>query len=71
MLGPPNHQQEEPATYTIHGQCLIHHLHTCTYMYAGDFDSVQVTFHNIPAHVLQNFDSKLNSWDQKYTSKSK
>ena len=27
----------------------IYHLHPCTY--AGNFDSVQVTFYYVPAHV--------------------
>ena len=25
------------------------------YMYAGDFDSAQVTFHNVPAHMHVEF----------------
>ena len=34
-------------------KCSIYHLHACTY--AGDFDSVLVTFHNVPAHVNVEF----------------
>ena len=44
----------------------------CTY--AGDIDSVQVTFHNVPAHMHNVHISpscKLDTWDHKHTPKSK
>ena len=34
-------------------QCSIYHLHACTY--AGDFDPVQVTLNNLPAHMHVEF----------------
>ena len=59
-------------TMSLHGwyrQCSIYHLHACTY--AGDFDSVQVTFHNVPTHVHVDFSPKSDSWGHKDTPKSK